>query len=158
MRFARSRWEKEVAVVGLRWSARAVVFLVVCLVVVACQPAKVESTTPANAKLTVMVSDFGSERMDAALAGSLDGGQSYARLVHGFLTAASDKSEMAPGIASKWSLSADGLTWTFTIRKGVKFHDGTDLTLEDVSWSLLHTIGPEASAWNVGTSQLANVS
>src|SRR5258707_12251231 len=65
---------------------------------------------------------------------------------------------MAPGSASKWGLSADGLTWTFTIRKRVKCHDGNDLTLEDVSWSLLHTIGPEASAWNVGTSQLANVS
>src|SRR5260221_8603728 len=158
MRFARSRWEKEVAVVGLRWSARAVVFLVVCLVVVACQPAKVESTTPANAKLTVMVSDFGSERMDAALAGSLDGGQNYARLVHGFLIAASDKSEMAPGIASKWSLSADGLTWTFTIRKGVKFHDGSDLSPDDVLWSLQHEIGPEAVAWNASSNQLTTVS
>src|SRR5437773_10809609 len=32
----------------------------------------------------------------------------------------------------KWTVSKDGLTYTFTIRKGIKFHDGSDLTARDV--------------------------
>ncbi len=49
-----------------------------------------------------------------------------------------------PRIASKWEVSSDGLTWTLTIRKGVKFHDGKDVTAEDVLWTLQHAIGPQA--------------
>jgi peptide/nickel transport system substrate-binding protein len=118
-------------------------------------PPKVDTST---ATLTVMVGDFGTERKDGGVGGSMDGSQNYARLLHGFLVAVDANSRLVPGIASKWDVTPDGLTWTFTIRKGVKFHDGSDLTREDVQWSLLHIIGPEAFAWNSGASQFANTS
>lgn len=41
-----------------------------------------------------------------------------------------------PALASDYTVSDDGLTYTFTLREGVKFHDGTDLTADDVVWSL----------------------
>lgn len=41
-----------------------------------------------------------------------------------------------PDLAESYEVSDDGLTYTFTIRTGVKFHDGTDLTTEDVAFSL----------------------
>jgi peptide/nickel transport system substrate-binding protein len=59
---------------------------------------------------------------------------------------------MIPGIATDWSVSSDGLTWTVTIRDGVKFHDGSDLTAEDVAWTWQHEWGPEALNYSVSTT------
>src|SRR5262249_50065776 len=60
------------------------------------------------------------------------------------------------GIASKWEGSADGLTWTFTIRNGVKFHDGTEVTAEDVLWTLRHVIGPQAKDYTTTSDTLVS--
>jgi len=45
-----------------------------------------------------------------------------------------------PILATEYSSSEDGLTWTFKIREGVKFHDGTDLDAEAVKFSIDRTI------------------
>lgn len=44
--------------------------------------------------------------------------------------------EIEPGLATKWESSEDGLSWTFTLRKGVTFHDGTPFNSEAVLFSL----------------------
>jgi peptide/nickel transport system substrate-binding protein len=41
--------------------------------------------------------------------------------------------DIAPGLAEKWSPNADGSEWTFELRKGVKWQDGTDFTSADVA-------------------------
>ncbi len=38
--------------------------------------------------------------------------------------------ELVPGLATGWTVSDDGLTWTFALREGVTFHDGAPLTVE----------------------------
>jgi peptide/nickel transport system substrate-binding protein len=67
--------------------------------------------------------------------------------------------ELVPALATEvptienGGISADGLTYTFKIREGVKFHDGTDLTAEDVkfSWDRILTMDlPESAADTLG--------
>jgi ABC-type transport system substrate-binding protein len=95
-------------------------------------------------KLTIMVGDLSNERFDPLFAVGGHGGQTYGKIVHGSLISTDERLRPLPGIASDWGLSADGLTWTFTIREGVKFHDGSELTPEDVLWTLQHYFGPQA--------------
>ena len=40
-----------------------------------------------------------------------------------------------PAIAEFWEASRDGRTWTFTLRRGVKFHNGREVTAEDFVYS-----------------------
>jgi len=44
--------------------------------------------------------------------------------------------ELEPWLAESWDVSEDGLAYTFHLRKGVLFHDGTELTAEDVAFSM----------------------
>lgn len=48
---------------------------------------------------------------------------------------AEQSTEVVPSLAEKWEISPDGLTYTFTLRQGVKFHDGTDFNAEAVVWN-----------------------
>jgi peptide/nickel transport system substrate-binding protein len=50
--------------------------------------------------------------------------------------------EIIPDLAYKWEMSKDGLTYTFHLREGVKFHDGALLTSEDVKASFDRIISP----------------
>jgi peptide/nickel transport system substrate-binding protein len=46
-------------------------------------------------------------------------------------------------LATDWSANADATEWTFNLRKGVKFHDGSDFDAEDVKYSLMRVKDPE---------------
>jgi peptide/nickel transport system substrate-binding protein len=72
--------------------------------------------------------------------------------VHGALINSNEQRELVPGIATKWEMSPDGLTWAFTIRKGVKWHDGSELTPEDVLWTFQHSYGPQALEYSISTT------
>ncbi len=47
---------------------------------------------------------------------------------------------LKPGVAESWSLADDGVTYTFKIRKGLKFHSGNPITAHDVVYSLRRAV------------------
>lgn len=53
--------------------------------------------------------------------------------------------KVRPALAEKWDVSADGLTWTFSLRKNVKFHCGAPLTAQDVKEHFDRWIDPKES-------------
>jgi peptide/nickel transport system substrate-binding protein len=54
--------------------------------------------------------------------------------------------DVVPGLAESWVRSADGKTWTFTLRSGVRFHDGTEFNAEAVKFSLERLLGVKPHA------------
>ena len=56
------------------------------------------------------------------------------------------KGGIGPGVAESWQLSDDGLTWTFHLRPGQKFHNGDPLTAHDVKFSLQREMAPNSTA------------
>jgi len=73
------------------------------------------------------------------------------------LTKFDSDSMLVPALAESWRL-IDDTTWEFKLRKGVKFHDGTELTAEDVIWSLDRpaTITNSPGAFTLYTRQIAS--
>nr|WP_323779862.1 ABC transporter substrate-binding protein [Amylibacter sp.] len=70
----------------------------------------------------------------SAAAGAIDS-VLYSNVFEGLTRFGSDGS-VNPGLAESWDISEDGLTYTFHLHSGVKFHDGTDMDAEDVVFSL----------------------
>jgi len=65
----------------------------------------------------------------------------------GLVRVTKDGANLEPALATKWDTSPDGLTWTFTLRPGVKFSDGTPLTSNDVKVSLDLARGGTRTVW-----------
>lgn len=57
---------------------------------------------------------------------------------------------ITPGLAEDWKISDDGLTYTFYLRKGVKFHDGTDFDAEAAKYNFERMFEPELNSPRAG--------
>src|SRR5439155_4030647 len=53
---------------------------------------------------------------------------------------------ITPALAQFWTASRDGLTWTFRLRRGVKFHHGREVTADDVVYSLTRILDPKVKS------------
>jgi oligopeptide transport system substrate-binding protein len=56
----------------------------------------------------------------------------------------------APGVAERWDVSADGLTYTFRLREGLRWSDGTPLTADDFVYSYRRLLDPATAATTAG--------
>jgi ABC-type transport system substrate-binding protein len=66
-----------------------------------------------------------------------------AYIMEGLLSRNIDTREWEPGLAKEWTISKDGKTFEFTLRDGVKWHDGKPLTIEDVKFSFDAIMDPK---------------
>ena len=55
-----------------------------------------------------------------------------------------EKGGIGPGVAERWTRADDGKSWTFYLRKGLKFHNGDPVTAHDVKFSLERIMTPES--------------
>lgn len=78
--------------------------------------------------------------LDPALSTDVVTGEAAALLFDN-LTQFNPDGKIIPGLAKSWTVSPDGLTWTFQLRSGVSFHDGQPLTASTVESSLLRALG-----------------
>ncbi len=85
------------------------------------------------------------ETIDPALNSAVDGGN---MLLHAFecLLTVDQSGNLAPGQAETWETSEDGLTWTFHLREGLKWSDGSDLTANDFVYSWKRVCDPMVAA------------
>ncbi len=79
----------------------------------------------------------------SAAAGAIDS-VLYSNVFEG-LTRFGPDGSVNPGLAESWTISDDGLTYTFKLREGVTFHDGTTMDADDVVFSLNRTQGEESA-------------
>ncbi len=63
--------------------------------------------------------------------------------------------EIVPDLAESWEVSDDNLTWTFHLREGVTWHDGSPFTANDVAFSLELCIDPKSGGCDRGSQLLA---
>jgi oligopeptide transport system substrate-binding protein len=68
-------------------------------------------------------------------------------LMYGALVRLNDELLVEPDLAESWTVSDDGLTYTFTLREDAKFSDGTPITADDVVWTFNHALDPATGAW-----------
>ncbi|MBN1137188.1 MAG: ABC transporter substrate-binding protein [Anaerolineae bacterium] len=64
------------------------------------------------------------------------------RLLHSSLVTQDPEGNYVPYLAESWEMSEDGLTWTFHLKEGLTFHDGTPVTAQDVAWSYMRAKDP----------------
>ena len=62
------------------------------------------------------------------------------------LVTVNEKLEMVPDLAERWDVSPDGKTWTFHLRRNVKWHDGAPFTAEDVKFTFDAILNPKVNS------------
>lgn len=67
-------------------------------------------------------------------------------IVYEALVAIDAKSQVRPFLAESWKISPDGKEYTFNLRRGVKFHNGAEMTAEDIKWVAEYSVDPQHGA------------
>ena len=85
------------------------------------------------------------ETLDPSLNSAVDGANTIITIFEPLLII-NENNEVIGGQAESWEASEDGLTWTFTMRDGLKWSDGTDLNAKDFEYSFKRMVDPNTAA------------
>lgn len=120
--------------------------LTACMVVsMAACGSKAEAPAASEGKELAVQIGPDPETVDPALNSASDGGNMILHAYECLLTVGQDES-LQPGQAESWEISEDGLTWTFHLRDGLKWSDGSDLTANDFVYSWKRVCDPVVAA------------
>lgn len=110
--------------------------------VIHCQP---QAAVP-----TLNLWDTGPLTLDPAISSEMSS-HTYVMQIFSGLVRLGDDSKPAPDIARNWQKSNDGRTYTFYLRKGVRFHDGREVTAQDFKYSWERACNPETGSQTAAT-------
>ena len=123
------------------------------LTLAGCAPARSTPTIP-EAAATGTAKRGGRLRIArpaASAAETLDSASSlsayeYLGALYNRLVKLDEQGVTVPDLAEEWSATPDGITWTFRLRSGVRFHDGRRFTAADAIYSIEHILDPETAS------------
>jgi peptide/nickel transport system substrate-binding protein len=84
--------------------------------------------------------------LDPALVDDGESSKIIVNIYEGLLKYEDKTTAVLPSLAESWTISPDGLTYTFKLRQGVKFHDGTDFNADAVKFNIDRQIPPKVTA------------
>ncbi len=113
-------------------------FPAVLLLAVACRRGE---SAPHRHSLIDARDNYDPRSLDPALSTDVPTGRAVGYLFDG-LTGFSAEARVQPALAERWDVSADGLTYTFHLRRGVTFHDGSPFRAADVVRSFERVLSP----------------
>ena len=114
----------------------------------ACSPAQTQAAAEALEEFGEIPADVDTEQiityaqgadprgLDPALIDDGESSKPICQMYEGLLKYGDNNTEVEPCLAESWEVSEDGLTYTFKLRQGVKFHDGTDFNAEAVKYNV----------------------
>lgn len=130
----------------LKASKTILLFLVLTLPLALSAPAL---AADAGKTLRYAAGSFGEESMDPTRT-SISASLGLVGPLWDWLTEIDAAGKLSPGLALSWKAGEDGKSWTFKLRPGVKFHDGSEMTAEDVQFTLMEGFRrPKAKASRV---------
>lgn len=101
------------------------------------QPDPTATPTPSEPRvIRYAVASFGEENLDPTQT-SISSSVGVLGPLWDWMTLLQPDGSLAPGLALSWEQAADGMSWTFEMRQGVKFHNGDELTAEDVRFTYM---------------------
>ena len=106
-----------------------------------------DNNAPAVAEPTNVTFQIGPnpETLDPALNSASDGGNMILHLFENLLII-DENLQLAPGQAESYTVSDDGLVWTFTMRDGLKYSDGSELNAKDYEYAYKRVVDPKTAA------------
>jgi len=109
-----------------------------------------ETPTPTHEKGVLNLWDIGPVTLDPAISSEMTS-HNYVMQIFSGLVRLGEEAKPVPDIAESWQTSDDGKTYTFYLRKGIKFHDGKEVTAHDFKYSWERACHPETGSQTAAT-------
>lgn len=101
-----------------------------------------QAQTPTSQNTLVLLRGGDSVTLDPARSNDSESVLATSQIYEGLVRFKEESLQVEPCLAESWQVAEDGLSWTFRLRRGVAFHDGTPLTAQAAALSIARQIDP----------------